>query len=258
MKKKDTKQIKPLLLITGGTRGIGAALACLSVKDYRLALVYHRNHEAAHALQDRIFANHKKVRKEEVQVYASDLSKPLQVKKVFAQVRKEMGPVSYLVNNVAKIGEIANFDKISLRRFQKTFSTNCYSVISCIKEALHQMREHPRKQDKCIINISSGAVRTGAPHEYIDYSMSKGALESLTFGLARELVVDNIRVNGVRPGVIDTDIHPNKETRIQTKVPIIPMGRIGKAEEVAEGILWLLSRKASYVTATFLDIAGGK
>lgn len=243
---------KSTLLITGGSRGIGAQVAMQAFKKYNIALNYRSNTLAAEKLSKQI-----EIAGGNIRSYQADISNEEQTKFMFNLIFDDFGPVSHLVNNAGILKKKSNFESISNTRFESTFSTNIFGVINCTRFAIEHMKKLPLKKDKSIVNISSGAAKNGAPNQYIDYAMSKAAIDSFSIGLATELAKHNIRVNLVKPGFIDTDIHENKN-RLFEVLDRIPMNRIGKTEEVANGILWLLSDQASYVTGSSLDIAGGK
>jgi NAD(P)-dependent dehydrogenase (short-subunit alcohol dehydrogenase family) len=244
---------KPILLITGASKGIGASLAIAASKKFRIALNYKSDTPGINEIAKNITS-----KGGTAFVYQADVSNENQTKKMFEKIYDDLGPVSHLVNNAAILGKRSDFLSISNKRIEKIFATNIYGVINCTRYAVLHMKEYPNEKDKCIVNISSGAAKNGAPNQYIDYAISKGAVETLTIGLSKELAPFNIRVNAVRPGFIDTDIHENKEQRFKEVLNRIPLKRVGKPAEVANGILWLLSEKASYVTGSFLDITGGK
>ncbi len=244
---------RPLLLITGAFKGIGASLAVAAAERFRLALNYRNDSPAMNEILGIIID-----KGGAAGLYKADISDEEQVKKMFESIHNDMGPVSHLVNNAAILGKRTDFLSITNQRFEKTFATNMYGVINCIRYAVPQMKEYPNETERCIINISSGAVKIGSPNDYIDYAMSKASIETLTIGLSKELAPFNIRVNVVRPGFVDTDIHETKEQRLKEVLNNIPLKRIGKPAEIANGIMWLLSKEASYVTGSFLDISGGK
>ncbi|HQW57846.1 MAG TPA: SDR family oxidoreductase, partial [Gammaproteobacteria bacterium] len=189
-----------------------------------------------------------------------DVSKELEVEKLFKVVDKELGILTALVNNVGILEPKTRVDKIDLARLQRIFSTNVSSCFLCAREAVRRMSTIHGGNGGAIVNVSSAASRLGSAGEYVDYAASKGAIDTLTIGLSVEVANENIRVNGVRPGFILTDIHasggdPNRVNRIKTQ---LPMQRGGEPSEVANAILWLLSEEASYVTGSFIDLAGGK
>ena len=243
----------PLLLITGASKGIGASVAKSAAGKYRLALNFKNDSDS---MNEVISIIHSKGGI--ANIYKTDISDEEQVKRMLENIYNDLGPVSHLVNNAAVLEKRADFLSITNKRFEKIFATNIYGTINCIRYAVPKMKEFPNEANRCIINVSSGAVKIGSPNDYIDYAMSKAAIETLTVGLSKELAPFNIRVNVVRPGFIDTNIHENKNQRLKEVLNKIPLKRIGKPNEVANGIMWLLSDEASYVTGSFLDIAGGK
>lgn len=244
-----------VLVITGGSRGIGAATALLAAtKGYYVVINYLKNKNAADELVQKI---HQKGGR--AIAVAGDVSVEKEVLSLFDKVEDQLGPVRYLVNNAGILNRQSSFKEMSLERWEKIFATNVTGSFLCAREAVRRMSG---KKDRggAIVNVSSYATQHGAPFEYVDYASSKGAIDVMTRGLAREVAAENIRVNAVRPGVIYTEIHasggePNRPDRMKDS---IPMKRAGEAEEVAQAILWLLSDEASYVTGSIIDVTGGR
>ncbi|HRA42732.1 MAG TPA: SDR family oxidoreductase [Gammaproteobacteria bacterium] len=248
--------MQKVIIVTGSSRGIGAATAIKAASlGYKVCVNYMRNDAAANAIVDLIYKNGGQA----IAVKA-DVSKELEVEKLFKVVDKELGILTALVNNVGILEPKTRVDKIDLARLQRIFSTNVSSCFLCAREAVRRMSTIHGGNGGAIVNVSSAASRLGSAGEYVDYAASKGAIDTLTIGLSVEVANENIRVNGVRPGFILTDIHasggdPNRVNRIKTQ---LPMQRGGEPSEVANAILWLLSEEASYVTGSFIDLAGGK
>lgn len=245
-----------VMLITGASRGIGAATARLAAAaGYALCLNFRQSQEAAGRLLDELRASGAHA----IAVEA-DVADESQVARLFAALDAEFGRLDVLVNNAGILERQMRLDEMDWGRWERVFAVNVFGSFMCAREAVRRMSVRHGGQGGTIINVSSIAAKLGAPHEYIDYAAAKGAIDSMTLGLAKEVAAEGIRVNAVRPGVIRTDIHasggePGRVARVSTSVP---MGRGGEPEEVAEAILWLASDKASYTTGAFLDIAGGR
>jgi len=248
--------MQKVIIVTGSSRGIGAATAIKAASlGYKVCVNYMRNDAAANAIVDLIYKNGGQA----IAVKA-DVSKELEVEKLFKVVDKELGVLTALVNNVGILEPKMRVEEINLARLERIFSTNIASYFLCAREAVRRMSTIHGGKGGAIVNVSSAASRLGSAGEYVDYAASKGAIDTLTIGLSVEVANENIRVNGVRPGFILTDIHasggdPNRVNRIKTQ---LPMQRGGEPSEVANAILWLLSEEASYVTGSFIDLAGGK
>lgn len=244
-----------VVIVTGASRGIGAATAKLFAQNgYAVCINFLTNEVAANQLKAEIMQYTAKC----ITVKA-DVSKPSDVQYLFDRVDEELGCLSVLVNNVGVLKTQCRLDEIDEDRFSQVLNTNVMSCFLCCKQAVKRMSNKYGGIGGAIVNVSSGAAKSGSPNEYVDYAASKGAIDSLTKGLAMEVAAERIRVNGVRPGLIHTDIHrsggePNRIDRLKLK---IPMQRGGESEEVAEAIYWLASEKSSFVTGSFVDIAGG-
>jgi NAD(P)-dependent dehydrogenase (short-subunit alcohol dehydrogenase family) len=244
-----------ILIVTGGSRGIGAATARLAAsRGYSVCVNYLRDESAAASVVCDIQARGGK----SIAVRA-DISVESDVAGLFETTHRELGPVTDLVNNAATLETQMRLDEMDAARLLRTFATNAIGTLLCAREAVRRMSTLHGGRGGNIVNVSSGAARYGSPGEYVDYAATKGAVETFTVGLAREVAEECIRVNAVRPGYIYTDLHgkggePARVDRLKTRVP---MKRGGQPEEVAAAILWLLSGEASYVTGTILDVAGG-
>ena len=245
-----------IVLITGGGRGIGAATARLAARrGSAVCLNYLRNRATAERVVNDIHGDGGKA-----VAVAADVSSETGVMQLFEACDKEIGPLTALVNNAAILELQMRVDAMDAARLQRVFSTNIVGPFLCAREAVRRMSTKHGGRGGAIVNVSSGASVMGSPGEYVDYAASKGALDTLTIGLAREVATEGIRVNAVRAGHIYTELHasggePNRVERVKSQVP---MGRGGQPEEVAAAILWLLSDDASYTTGALLDVAGGK
>ena len=248
--------MKRVLLITGGSRGIGAATALLAAQDgWAVAVNYANNQAAANQVVQAIAqAGGQAI------AVQGDVADEAQIVRMFATVDQQLGRVTGLVNNAGVVDVTARVEDMSWQRLERMMRINVLGSFACAKEAIRRMSTRHGGQGGVIVNLSSVAARLGAPAQYVDYAASKGAIDTFTVGLAKELATENIRVNAVRPGVIDTDIHASGglPNRARDLAPLIPMQRAGTAEEIAESIVWLLSDKASYVTGTCLDVGGGR
>jgi NAD(P)-dependent dehydrogenase (short-subunit alcohol dehydrogenase family) len=245
-----------VILITGGSRGIGAATARLAAeRGYTVCVNYRTNGAAAEQVVAAIAAAGGKA----VAVGADVASEP-DVVRLFETVDARLGPIAALINNAGILELQTRVEHIDAARLDRIFATNVKGAFLCAREAVRRMSTAHGGAGGAIVNVSSRAAQLGAPGEYVDYAASKAALDALTIGLAREVAGEGIRVNGVRAGIIYTDIHadggdPNRVDRLG---PTLPMGRGGDAIEVARAILWLASDEASYSTGTFIDVAGGR
>jgi len=240
-----------VVIVTGGSRGIGAATSMLlALNGYAVCINYRSRNKDAELLADKITQQGGKVF-----CFCADVSKEDDVIRLFDAVENHFGRVTHLVNNAGILFTQSRLVDLTLARFNRVMSTNINSCFLCCREAIKRM-----PSGGAIVNVSSAAARSGAPNEYIDYAASKGAMDTLTKGLSLELAAQGIRVNAVRPGFIETEMHADggEPDRVNRLSPEIPLQRGGKPEEVATAIAWLLSDEASYVTGTFIDVAGGK
>ncbi len=245
-----------ILLITGASRGIGAATALLAAaQGYRICINYLSDHTAA----DRICGQVRELGAQAITVQA-DVSNEDEIIRLFSRVDADLGRVTHLVNNAATVAHASRVEEMSEFRLLKMMMSNVVGPMLCSKHALLRMSPRHGGKGGSIVNVSSAASRLGSAGEYVDYAASKGALDTFTIGLSKEVAGEGIRVNAVRPGFIFTDFHAlsGDPFRVSKLEPGIPMGRGGAAEEIAEAIVWLLSEKASYATGTFIDVAGGR
>lgn len=244
-----------VIIVTGSSRGIGAATAILAAsKGYSVCVNYIQDANSANNVVSQI-----KQGGGNAIAVAADVSKDQEVERLFKIVDDELGTLHSLVNNIGILEHKARVDQIDMRRLNKIFTTNITSYFLCAREAVKRMSTQYGGKGGSIVNVSSAASRLGAAGEYVDYAASKGAIDTLTIGLAREVANESIRVNCVRPGFIYTDIHinsgdPNRVARIS---PSLPMRRGGQPSEIANSIMWLISDESSYITGTFIDAAGG-
>jgi len=245
-----------VLVITGASRGIGAATAHqAAARGFHVCVNYLRQQPAA----EKVVAAIRQKGGTAIAIQ-TDVSSEAEVVRLFEAAHRQLGPISALVNNAGIVERQARLDQIDAARLQRIFATNVFSYFLCAREAVRRMSTKHGGHGGAIVNVSSGAARFGSPNEYIDYAASKGAIDTLTLGLAKEVAEEKIRVNAVRPGFIQTDIHaqggePNRIERVKV---MVPMQRGGQPEEVANAILWLLSEEASYVTGSILDVTGGR
>jgi NAD(P)-dependent dehydrogenase (short-subunit alcohol dehydrogenase family) len=256
-REKEPPLVQPLVLIvTGSSRGIGAATARLAAaRGYAVCLNYLRNHEAAEGIVSDI----RKAGGRAIAV-AADVGREDDVQRLFAAADAALGPVTGLVNNTGILETQARVEDMTAERVTRVLMTNVLSAFLCAREAVRRMSTRHGGRGGAIVNVSSVAARLGAPGEYVDYAASKAALDALTIGLSQEVAADGIRVNGVRPGFIYTDIHASggEPGRVDRLKAFVPMKRGGRPEEVARAILWLLSDDASYSTGTIIEAAGGR
>jgi NAD(P)-dependent dehydrogenase (short-subunit alcohol dehydrogenase family) len=251
----DVAETRPTTLITGGSRGIGAATAALAAdRGYLVAIAFKSNVDAAQRVVGEI-----EQRGGAAFAVQADVGSEADVRRLFAEVERRAGRLDALVNNAAILERLARVESIDAARLQRVFATNVVGAFLCAREAVHRMSTRHGGDGGAIVNVSSGAARTGSPNEYVDYAASKAALDALTIGLAKEVAADGIRVNGIRPGFIYTELHASggEPNRVDRLAPLIPMKRGGRSAEIAAGILWLLSDEASYVTGAIVDASGG-
>jgi len=248
--------VAKILLITGGSRGIGAATARLAAaRGYDVCVNYRRNRDAA----DRVVKEIEAAGARALAV-AADVSREDDVRRLFDACDTSLGRLDALVNNAGILETQMRLDAMDATRISRVLATNVVGPFICAREAVKRMSRKYGGQGGAIVNVSSGAARLGSPGEYIDYAASKGALNSMTIGLSREVAEEGIRVNAVLAGHIYTELHASggEPDRIERVKDQVPMKRGGTADEVARAILWLLSDEASYVTGSLLDVAGGK
>lgn len=248
--------MKPIVLITGGSRGIGAATALSAAQaGYAVAVNYHRNSLAADEVVRQIRASGGTA----ITVQA-DVAMEGEVLAMFAKVDAKLGRISALVNNAGVVDYPSRVDAMDVARLKRMFDTNILGSFVCAREAVLRMSTRHGGSGGTIVNVSSAASRLGSPGQYVDYAASKGAIDTFTLGLAKEVAAEGIRVNAVRPGIIDTDIHASGglPERARDLAPQVPMQRPGTAQEVAQAILWLMKPESSYTTGTLLDVAGGR
>ena len=245
-----------VLLITGGSRGIGAATALLAAgQGYAVAVNYAANSLAADEVVRQIRASGGNA----ITVQA-DVAIETDVLAMFKKVDAKLGRLTALVNNAGVVDMTSRVDAMSLERLQRMFAINVFGSFMCAREAVKRMSTRYEGEGGAIVNVSSAAARLGAPGQYVDYAAAKGAIDTFTVGLAKELATEGIRVNAVRPGIIETEIHASGglPNRVRDLGPQVPMQRAGTAAEVAEAIVWLLGENSSYTTGTLLDVSGGR
>ena len=245
-----------VMIVTGGSRGIGAATAVLAAqRGYAVCVNYVRNRAAA---MDVVLAIESAGGR--AVAVPGDVSLEDDVVKLFAEADRTLGPVTALVNNAGILAMQQRVVDMDAARLNRILATNVTGTFICAREAIKRMSTQRGGAGGAIVNLSSVAARLGAPGEYVDYAASKGAIDTLTIGLAREVAAEGIRVNAVRPGIIYTDIHASGGVpdRVERLKDAVPMRRGGHAAEVAAAVLWLLSDDSSYVTGAIIDVAGGR
>ena len=245
-----------VLLVTGGSRGIGAATALRAARDgWDVAVNYTRDAAAAQAVAEGV-----RVQGRRALVVQADVADEAQVLTMFAAVDAGLGRLTGLVNNAGVVDMPQHVEDMSVARLQRMWAINLTGSFVCAREAVRRMSRRHGGTGGVIVNLSSAAARLGAPGQYVDYAASKGAIDTFTVGLAKEVATEGVRVNAVRPGIIDTDIHASGglPDRVAQMAPLVPMQRGGSAEEVASAVVWLLSEEASYITGTTLDVTGGR
>ncbi|HSY28428.1 MAG TPA: SDR family oxidoreductase [Burkholderiaceae bacterium] len=245
-----------VMIVTGGSRGIGAATAQIAAtRGYAVCISYRSQKEAADSVVSAILLAGGKALALPV-----DVASEMDVVTMFQTVDRELGPVTALVNNAGILERQMRIAEMDAARLNRIFATNVTGSFLCAREAIRRMSTKRGGVGGAIVNLSSAASRLGSPGEYVDYAASKGAIDTFTLGLAKEVAAEGIRVNAVRPGVIYTDIHASggEPGRVERVKESIPMRRGGQPEEVAKAIMWLLSEEASYTTGTLLDVTGGR
>lgn len=248
--------MKKVMLITGASRGIGATTAEIAAKQgYKVLINYHSNQSAADSVVKKITDSGG-----EAFAVAADVSKENEVLALFSALDQQYGRLDVLVNNAGILAKQMPLVEMNAARLELVLGINVIGSFLCAREAIKRMSTRRGGEGGSIVNISSIASRLGSPNEYIDYAAAKGAIDSMTIGLSKEVAIDGIRVNAVRPGMIHTEIHASggEPGRIERLKSFVPMGRGGDAEEVAQAILWLASAQASYVTGSLLDVSGGR
>lgn len=245
-----------VMIVTGGSRGIGAATAQLAARQgYAVCVNYVSNRAAAQAIVDKITAGGGRAI-----CVAGDVAKEEDIVRLFETVDQELGPVTALINNAGILDQGIRVEDMTAERINRVLITNITGSMICAREAVRRMSTRHGGRGGAIVNLSSMAAKLGGPFEFVDYAASKGAIDSFTIGLAKEVAAEGIRVNAVRPGLIYTDIHASGGTldRVDRLKDGVPMKRGGTPEEVAEALLWLASDAASYATGTIIDISGGR
>lgn len=241
-----------IILVTGGNRGIGKAISIQLAKQGYLVVVNYKSDEKSAAETVAQINNGGNA----IAIQA-DISIEKSVENLFEKIDELKGTLVGLVNNAGVLGEQSTFAEMSSARIVKTFKTSVIGPLLCSKEAIKRMSTKYRGQGGGIVNISSGSTKSGSPNEYVDYASAKGAIDTFTIGLAKELASDGIRVNAIRPGFIETKIH-NIPNRLELVKDRIPMRRVGQPHEVADVVVWLLSENSSYTSGAIIDVAGGK
>ncbi|MBU3646764.1 MAG: SDR family oxidoreductase [Limnohabitans sp.] len=248
--------MKPVLLITGASRGIGAATAVLAAQQgWSVVVNYAHNRAAADAVVAHIHAAGGSAL-----AVQADVGDEAQVLRMFNDIDTQLGRITGLVNNAGVVDVTAKVQDQSWARWERMMRINVLGSFACAREAVRRMSTAQGGQGGSIVNVSSAAARIGSPSQYVDYAAAKSAIDAFTIGLAKEVAAEGIRVNAVRPGLIDTDIHASGGLphRVRDLAHMVPMQRGGTADEVAQAIVWLLSDAASYTTMSLMDISGGR
>jgi NAD(P)-dependent dehydrogenase (short-subunit alcohol dehydrogenase family) len=244
------------LIVTGASRGIGAAVARLAGQHgYAVAVNFNSGEAGAKKVAGDIVSAAGRA-----SPIRGDISREEEILRLFQTAEQDLGPIKALVNNAGVTGGFARVENVTAKAIEKAFAVNVTGAILCAREAVRRMSTKRGGSGGAIVNVSSIAARTGAAGEWVHYAAAKGAIDSFTLGLAREVATEGIRVNAVKPGLVDTEIHAanGEPGRLQRLMPTIPMNRAGQPEEIAEAVLWLLSPAASYVTGSILEIGGGR
>jgi len=244
------------LIVTGASRGIGAAIARLAgERCYAVAVNFSRGDAEARQITTEIIRGGGRA----LAIHA-DVSREEDIVRMFETAERELGSIKGLVNNAGITGGFARVEDVSARAIERVLAVNVTGAILCAREAVRRMSTRRGGSGGAIVNISSRAAHTGAAGEWVHYAASKGAIDSFTIGLAREVATEGIRVNAVAPGLVDTELHAanGEPGRLQRLMPTIPMQRAGLPNEVAEAVLWLLSPAASYTTGAILEVGGGR
>lgn len=255
------QNLNKTLLVTGGGRGIGAATALRAAQQgFDVAVNFSRDEAAAEAVADCVRAAGRRAA-----LLQADVGNEAAVLAMFGTLdgwitSDGWPPLAALVNNAGIVDVAARVDQMSGARLRRMFDINVFGSLYCAREAVRRMSRRHGGAGGAIVNLSSVAATLGAPGQYVDYAASKGAIDTFTVGLAREVAAEGVRVNAVRPGIIETEIHASggQPDRAQRMAPAVPMQRAGSADEVAAAICWLLSDDASYTTGTILDVSGGR
>jgi NAD(P)-dependent dehydrogenase (short-subunit alcohol dehydrogenase family) len=244
------------LIVTGASRGIGAAIARLAgARGWAVAVNFSTGEKEAQNVVTEVIANGG-----QAIAIRADISREADIVRMFETAERELGPIKGLVNNAAITGGFARVEDVSAKAIEKVLAVNVTGSILCAREAVRRMSTKRGGTGGVLVNISSRAAETGSPGEWVHYAASKGAIDSFTVGLAREVATEGIRVNAVAPGLVETGLHAanGEPGRLQRLMPSIPMQRAGQPNEVAEGVVWLLSPAASYTTGAILPIGGGR
>lgn len=255
MTRNDAKNDRSVL-VTGGSRGIGAAAALRCAEaGWAVAVNYTRDATAANTIVDRIVTDGGRAI-----ALQADVADAAQVAALFERLDRELPPLHGLVNNAGVVDLPSRVDAMDAARLQRMFAINVFGSFFCAREAVKRLSTKYGHGGGAIVNLSSAAARLGSPGQYVDYAAAKGAIDVFTIGLAKEVATEGIRVNAVRPGIIETDIHASGgiPDRVAQMAPLVPMQRAGSADEVAQAIVWLLSDASSYTTGAVIDVTGGR